>query len=716
MENREITTVTGRLVKTKMRDHQSGFTVFELRSGTQTHTCKGYILRTVPGLLMKASGTWKETKFGIHLECTSVEEVTNDIRSIVEYLQTIPGVGSVTAERIAEEFGENIYFEIECSPDAVERLMGIKGITPQKAEEIAKHVRETSQQRKLWEVLSKYEGTSYVATMKIFKAYGEESLERFRKDPYTAGSIAGLSFSLCDEIAQNEGIYPSEGVRVEAAVRITLSEAAGKGHTFLPYNELMAKCRRKLDRGNGTFADSVTAMLVDVSFQKGSKGPLIRERNCCYLRHLWYAELNTARYIKRLIEKGRKTDYDVEELYAYAEKVCGVTYAPQQRDAFSLYKDGGVCVITGGPGTGKTTLVKGLLAAYEMLHPDHMIKLAAPTGRASQRMKEATGREAVTIHRLLEFRPFNDVLVHKNADDPIQADMLVLDESSMLDIELSEKLFAAIKPGTTVLIIGDINQLPAVGAGNVLHNLIYSGTVPVVSLTKIHRQAEESLIIKNAMKISDGHSNLVSGPDFEIITIDDDKIANNVNEKFLENYIKGEVFSCQALCPARKKTPGSTTNVSYLNGVLQKSINNDGSGLRYGSSMYRVNDKVMLMRNNYDVGYFNGDVGTVIAVTDVSLIIKVEDMEIELKEELLDDVSLSYSTTVHKSQGSEYDTAIVIMPSSPRVMLQRNLLYTAITRAKSKVVLIASKGSIDYAVSKNDAIKRHSNLIGRLRA
>ena len=707
-------TIIGRLVRQRMRDFQSGFTIFDLRSGAKTYTCKGCVLRPSIGLLLEVTGTWKETSYGIQLVDCEVKELTNDLRSITEYLQTIPGVGPRTSESIAATFGESFYAAVD-RPDAIDVLSKVQGMTPDRAKEIIKHIRATSQQRKLWEMFSKYEGATFSAMTKIFKAYGDEALEQFKADPYIVGGHAGLPFSVCDEIAKNEGIKTSDKARTGAAVRTALQSAASAGHTFVPYAELMESCKKLLYGKISAYDDGVAVPVIDLSMDANTRATVSRERDDCYLRHLLNAERNTANYINKLMSKAKKTEGNIDALCKLAEKVCKVKYEQQQKEAFKLLLHGGVGIITGGPGTGKTTVIKGLLAAFDAMYPNGTVKLAAPTGRASQRMKEATGKEATTIHRLLEFKPFNGALGHKGPNDPIDADALIVDEGSMLTIELAEILFSAVKPGTLVIVVGDIDQLPAVGAGNVLHDMIHCGTIPVVALTKTHRQAENSTIIRNAEKISEGRDQLYNAPDFEIIKADDTSIADIVVKKFMEYYDPQDVFSSQVLCPMRKKANGSTTNSNYLNEALQTAINGDGTGLRFGGTVFREGDKVMLMRNNYDVGYFNGDIGVITEVTDRSVIVKVETEEIELEEDLLEDLSLSYSTTIHKSQGSEYDTAIVVMPSNPKNMLQRNLLYTAVTRAKKKVVLIAAPGSVGTAVSRKDAAKRNSNLIKRLR-
>ncbi|NLT13477.1 MAG: AAA family ATPase, partial [Clostridiales bacterium] len=499
-----------------------------------------------------------------------------------------------------------------------------------------------------------------------------------------------------------------------AAARYLLRLQANKGDTYAEFPALIRGVREFL--AYAPEYEAVASAIMNGFINDGLEGCVVDKcgtKYSVYLKSLYWNEVNTTNAIRRLMRTARPVDCNPEELCAYAEKICGVKYAEQQREAFQLLKTGGVGIITGGPGTGKTTVIKGLLAAYQKMFPDRVIKLCAPTGRASQRMKEATGREATTIHRLLEYKPFENTATYKNGANPIDADFLFVDEGSMISIDVADLLFSAIRSGTTVLIAGDIDQLPSVGTGNVLNDLIESGVIPVIALKKTHRQAEGSVIIDNAKKIREGYSNLSACDDFEIFVRDDDEIPDVIEEQFLKYYKTEDVFSAQVLVPARKR---QGTGAKDINKRLQAIINTSSKGLTYSDTTFKTGDKVMLMRNNYTAedAYFNGDVGVVLSTDETGLDLLIDGQKIRIDESQLNDVSLAYATTIHKSQGSEYDVAICVMPSEPSIMLQRNLLYTAITRAKKKVILIAAPNAIDRAVFTRDSVKRQSLLVDRL--
>lgn len=706
-------TFTGRLVKTRMRDYQSGFAIFDLRDSAQTVTCKGHMMPVPSGALLQASGVWMDDpKWGRQLTGCVVYEI-HDRDSIAEYLCSIGGIGPKLAETIISEFGEDFYAEME-KPGAAERLSAIRQITNEMAAEIVAYVKNTQRQRRLWELLSKHGVTSFSAVLKIFRKHGENAYDVFKRNPYAVGLRAGLSFASCDAIAIGEGLPPSASIRLKAAALAAANSATSNGHSYLDYGALVSLSLKKLNPRSGLYGKEISAPAVDLALNALLGDELVKEGEAVYLVKIRKAEMETASMIRTLLNSAVGCSCDPGELCKFAEGVLGVTYADKQRDAFALLAKGGPCIITGGPGTGKTTVLKGLLAAYEKLHPKGRIKLCAPTGRASQRMKEVTGREATTVHRLLEYRPYGTEVTHKNRNDPIEADLLVIDEGSMLNIETASLLFQAIRPGATVIICGDANQLPAVGAGNVLHDLIKSGMVPVVALTKTHRQAEGSAIIANAGKIESGVTTLITKDNFEIIEVEDGEMPAIIKRELAKHHDPKDIFSCQVLTPARKKAPNSVTNSTSLNDAIQAEINPSGASIRFGDAIFRVGDKIMTMRNNYEGGYYNGDVGVVKAIADSSITVEIDGNDITIEQYLFDDVSLAYATTVHKSQGSEYKTVIVVLPSSPKNMLQRNLFYTAVTRAKEKVVLIAATNSISTAINNKNAIRRNSKLIERI--
>jgi exodeoxyribonuclease V alpha subunit len=709
MKEELMQTKIGRLDTVVSRDLKNGYTVFVLRTGVEeTVTCTGYLLDVSIGDTYEVAGEPETDKYGEHIKASEIKKLYNRV-TMLKYLTSIPHIGETTAGRILDEFGESLYTEIH-NKESIERLEALKGLNKEKAAAIVKHVRNDEQIRKLWEILGKYINSSYSVVQKFRKQYGNEAYQKFMKQPYETGMTIGLTYQTIDKIVHSEGIDVTNKMRVRAAIRGILQYAEQSGHTFLPYPELLYTAHRWL-KTDGVEGRDISLPIVHIHLTNDCEF-VYRDGDFCYLRYNYDIERRLADRIKKLNEYAKKIDCDPELLCKEAESVHGIKYADKQRDAFRLLGDGGISVITGGPGTGKTEVLKGLIYAYRRLNPGSVIKLAAPTGRASQRMKEVTGEPAQTVHRLLEFKQNGANVTHKDSSDPIDADMLVIDETSMLTLALTEKLLAAVKMGTAVLLLGDIDQLPAIGAGNVLCDLIDSGTISTVKLTKTYRQDELSNITKNKIMVREGQTALISGNDFEVIEVDEDKLTAEVNKKFSQYYDKEDIYSCQVLSPIkRRQLPASTMQ---LNGKIQDAVNNEIKQLSYGGVIYKVGDKIMLTRNNYDEGYFNGDLGSVIDITKFSITVQVGELIVVLADELLDDISLAYATTIHKSQGSEYDTVIVALPPTPRNMLQRCLLYTAITRAKKKVVVVTTKGTLGTAIRNNSAMNRYSFLVERL--
>lgn len=709
----DYVTQSGQFIRVVMRDYQSGYTVFKiLTEDNQMTCCTGNIVLPCNHMKVNVTGYWADTKYGRQLVDCTVEEVRTDKSGMLEYLCEIPGVGKTIASYLIETYGEQLY-DIILRDNARSILSSTPGISTKRVDDIIRYVKGTEEQRKLFGFLKKH-GGSYAASVKIYKACGPKSMTKLFENPYYVGYKAGLDFRICDSIAKETNCLSYGSVRMGAAVRHLLKNQTSGGDTYALLSDLVKSVREFL--GYAPEFEAISSAILNGHIADGLEGCVVEKgekSSNVFLRSLYYNEVRTAYAVRRLMKTAVRTECDPEALCSYAEKVCGVSYAEQQRKAFELLRTGGFGIITGGPGTGKTTVIKGLLAAYEKLYPKKIIRLCAPTGRASQRMKEATGREATTIHRLLEYKPYEDTATCKNEADPINADFLFVDEGSMISIDVADMLFSAIRSGTIVLIAGDVDQLPSVGAGNVLRDIIASGVVPVIALTKTHRQADGSLIISNAKKIREGDSRLETGPDFEILTCSDDEIPDVVQVQFMKYHKKDDVFALQILAPSRKR---AGTGTKAINKQIQSAINPTAKGITYSDTTFRGGDKVMLMRNNYtgDDAYYNGDVGSVLAVSADGLDLLIDGTVVHVDESQMDDVSLAYATTIHKSQGSEYEVVICVMPSEPANMLQRNLLYTAITRAKKKAILIVAPGAIAKAVFTADVAKRKSMLIQRL--
>lgn len=645
-------------------------------------------------------------KWGDYTVVDKWELVFSTIESGVDFLSIGLGLPIKDAEKIVDLCHGNLYRHLVLE-DGIAFLKSV-GMTEQAALILTDKVKSMVVQKEILDFLTPY-GGNYTTMKKIFHVYGTDSLRTIKANPYVMTDY-GWRIDQADAIAKSLGIGAISDIRLDAVVRAILKAEKMAGHTYALPEQIVAyqdKIR------NNVFPDKITGAML-LAHVKQDK--IQRCYNSYYLKKLYFAEVNTAKQILRLQNHREELEFD-DAVIDLIEAECGIKYAPQQREAFTLLKHTGVAILTGGPGTGKTTSINGLLMAYERQHPNAVIKLCAPTGRAAQRITESTGREAETIHRLLEYRPFGNTLdVGHNKDNPINADVLVVDESSMLDIELASLFFDAIRNDTLVLIVGDINQLPSVGAGDVLHDMIKSGVIPTVQLKTVYRQAGTSPIVANANAINEGKKNFITNDDFKIDFYDSDsEIANAIENYLKENYDETNPFGIQVLVPSRVGDAG----LNVLNTRLQAILNPRSGGVQYGKNTFKIGDKIILTQNNYTEGYFNGDIGKVIDIDESLGAVTIETFGPEsktliLSKELLDDLMLAYAMTIHKSQGSEFPEVIVVMPSRPASMLKRNLFYTGVTRAKKKVWVTACKGSIEKALKNTDTGQRRTNLISRL--
>ena len=561
----------------------------------------------------------------------------------------------------------------------------------------------------MFSLISKHGGT-YSVVPKIYKEYGSKSIEMLQNDPYGVGIHFGIPFSVVDSIARDAGIKALSSIRTIGAISYTLRRALSNGHCFLYYGDAFREALRLINVKGGEYQENITTACVYNALLDKKHFKIEGEK--VYLKDVYYDEVKTANAIRRLIKDAIPiAGYSQDSLVEFAEKEIGCCYADQQKESFGLLLKGGVGIITGGPGTGKSTVVKGLLSAYRSIYPDNVIKLCAPTGRAAQRMKEVCQMPATTIHKLLEYRPYGDVITCRNETNPIDVDLLVVDECSMISLDIAVLLFSAIRSGTQVILCGDVNQLPSVNAGNVLKDMIDSGSVPTVMLTKTYRQASGSAIITNANRIQCGLSTMATGEDFHVVITDDEKIPSVVQSLFKKYNNPNDAFALQVLTPGRRKWASASHELSK---ALQSTYTFNGAVLRYGDIVFHCGDKVMFTKNNYDKGYYNGDIGIIKEITDNEMQVEVDGQRLDVGEECIEDIILAYSVTIHKSQGSEYTTAIVVLPSQPANMLQRNLLYTGVTRAKKQCILVAARGTIKTAVGNKDCMKRNSSLAERL--
>ena len=709
----------------------------------------GNLLDANVGSVLLVEGNWKvDTKYGKQFLAENWEEtLPATVYGMEKYLGSglIKGVGPKFAKRIVQKFGVDTFTVIE---DNIELLIEVEGIGNKRIQMIAESWLKQKEIKNIMLFLQEHQvSTSYAA--KIFKQYGNDSIAVMKENPYKlADDIWGIGFKTADQIAMKLGFGKESFVRLRSGLMYTLSELSNDGHVFAERQQLIDKAKELLEASDETVIMTMDEML--------KKEELILERNISktdeegnpvtpiYLPPFYYAEVGVASKLKkladspagdklysRLMEARQKSgnnelSVDIESI----QKKTGMSYDDIQADAIRQAATAKVMVLTGGPGTGKTTTTHGIISAYKAY--GLKILLAAPTGRAAKRMTEATGMEAKTIHRLLECKPPEGY--QKNEENPLEGYVLIIDECSMIDIILMNSLLKAIPPTMRLIMVGDIDQLPSVGAGNVLRDIIDSMAFPVIRLTRIFRQAQSSRIVMNAHRINEGKMpDISNGRDTDFFFMeneDADAVAGEIVklvQKNLPNYYHVESSQIQVLTPMQRGVVGATN----LNLALQEALNPAdeeifirGRGkvmmpkpcLRRSGYVFRADDKVMQIKNNYDKEVFNGDIGIIESVndTDRTLTVNFDDRSIEYDVTELDELVHAYATTIHKAQGSEYPIVVMPVLMNHYIMLQRNLIYTGITRAKKILVIVGTKKALSYAVRNVTVTKRNTLLKERL--
>lgn len=671
-------------------------------------TLVGNLLEVPVGSVLLCEGDWKvDKRFGSQFVCQSWEEVMPATAyGIEKYLGSglVKGIGPKFAQLIVRQFGLDTIEVIETD---IQRLYEVPGIGKKRVEKIRESWEKQKDIKNVMLFLQGY-GVSTAYAAKIYRQYGKESIDKVKENPYRlADDIWGIGFKTADGIANKMGYEKNDIRRCQSGIIYTLNQLANEGHVFAEEEQLVKAALDLLEAEEEPIRAALTNMIQTEEVKM--------EEEAIYLPPFYFAEVGTANRLLALVE-GQEKELFIRPMDLQAlSKETGVEYDEVQLQAIEEAIRSKVMVLTGGPGTGKTTTTQGVIAALK--HMGMRILLAAPTGRAAKRMSEATGMEAKTIHRLLEFNPKDGY--KRNDENPLEGDALIVDECSMIDIVLMNCLMKAVPCSMRVVFVGDIDQLPSVGAGNVLRDLIDSKKIPVIRLTRIFRQAQTSRIVMSAHAINQGRFPDISNgkeTDFFFIQQEDaekaaEDIVNLVKNRLPKAYSQ-KTSQIQVLTPMQRGVVGAAN----LNMALQNALNPSPTALNRGGYSFRQGDRVMQLRNNYDKEVFNGDLGYIESVDteERTLMVNFEDRLVEYEASELDELTLAYATTIHKSQGSEYPIVVMPVLMTHYVMLQRNLIYTGITRAKKICVLIGSKKALSFAIRNMSVLKRNSKLKERL--
>ena len=701
---------------------ENGYTVLKcaVKNYSDLVTVVGTMPDTHVGSVLSLEGMWKmDAKYGRQFSVIKFEEMLPaTVYGIEKYLGSglVKGVGPKFAKRIVEKFGKDTLDVIEDTP---EELLKVSGIGKVRVDRIKISWQEQKEIKNIMLFLQNNDVSTSHAT-KIFKTYGSESIAIVKENPYRlAEDIWGIGFKTADAIAQKMGIDKGKFVRLRSGIFYTLNRLAEDGHCFATRNQLIVKAQELLEVEEPELEITLDEMLRTNDVIQDQE-IIVSEKNsqtAIYLPPYYFAESGCAKRLIRLISCGQGCKADPEEILQKVVSQSSIIYDDIQLEAVKTAISSKVMVLTGGPGTGKTTTTLGIIAAYKQA--GCRIILAAPTGRAAKRMSEATGMEAKTIHRLLEYKPPEGY--QKNEEKQLEGDVLILDECSMIDVMLMYNLLKAMPEHMSLILVGDIDQLPSVGAGNVLRDVIDSGRVPVVRLTRIFRQAQGSRIIMNAHRINKGENIDMRGgkdSDFFFATKQTnqevvDTVVQYCKTNLPRYYHVDPLQDIQVLTPMQRGECGAVN----LNQVLQEAINPSKIFLKRGGTQYRLNDKVMQIRNDYDKEVFNGDIGIITRVDmeERELKVRFDDRDVVYDVTELDELSLAYAVTIHKSQGSEYPIVVMPFTMSHFVMLQRNLLYTGVTRAKKILVLVGEKRAVYYAIKNETTTCRNTGLAQRLK-
>jgi exodeoxyribonuclease V alpha subunit len=719
------------------QNDENGYAIARIKDRDETVTIVGYIPYLSEGQSLKLIGEWTaHPTFGQQFKVQSWEELLPDsVKGIERYLASgvISGIGPVTAKKIVDKFGVDT---LDILDKDISRLKEIEGIGKKKIEVISESFSKQHEVRNIMIFLQNY-GISPNQCGKIYKRFGSDSIRVVRENPYIlTEEVAGIGFKTADKIARSLGIDENSAFRIESGIKYIINQFCALGNTYMPKEKLVKNCVDTL----GVTQQEIDEGIYSCAMEGKIKVENIEEESCVYTLPYYYCELGvTKKIIEITLNEYEPVDIDVEAEIKAFEKNRGVSFAPSQKEAIKAAFDNGVEIITGGPGTGKTTIINCIAEIFEKA--EMKILLGAPTGRAAKRMSEATGREAKTIHRLLEMGVSDgedEMMFSRGENAPLECDVLIVDEASMIDIMLMHNLLKAVTQGTRIIIVGDVDQLPSVGPGNVLRDFIESGWIKVIRLKEIFRQSKESMIIVNAHRINEGEMPVINARDNDFYFIKEDdqgRILNTLVDllrkrlpAFNKNWDPNK--NIQILSPMRKGILG----ISNLNIRLQEILNPpapEKTEKECKEVVFRVGDKVMQTKNNYSlkwtrvsgvgdeegVGIFNGDMGYIDEIDEdenTVTIIFDEERKVVYDSMYIEEIDLAYAITIHKSQGSEFPVVVIPVFPGPPMLMNRNLLYTGITRAKQMVVIVGSQKSLSAMVSNNRSFERYSMLKWRI--
>ncbi len=726
MEQNKILQITGTVEDIIYRNNENGYSVVDVEVKDDIITATGILPTLETGMEVRLFGCYKShPSYGLQFAVETFEQtIPTSVRGILKYLSSgaVKGVGFATANNLIKAFGDKTLEVMENEP---ERVAKIRGISLSKAQEFSKQLKENFGIRELMLYLSQFNITAHSA-VKIYKFFGDKSLEYIKENPYNlCDSGLNVSFETADLIAKKQENPIDEKCRIRAGIVHVLRHNKLNGHTCLPQNRLITTTSNFLEVDEEKTESALNDMVYDRSLMREK----FEDKEFIFLPELHRAENFIAARIKLILSFPAAKFKNTEELIEKIEKTDGISYAQRQKEAIKAAMEKGFLILTGGPGTGKTTTLNAIIKLLEQ--NGQKVLLAAPTGRASQRMSEVTGKEAKTIHRLLEvaYDSEDKLIFKKNEKNLLKCDALIVDEVSMVDSLLFASLMEALAFGTRLILVGDSNQLPSVGPGNVLGCLIESQALPYVELTEIFRQSMESTIVTNAHKIMEGKLPDISRHDSDFFFLPTNNASNTSSlvvdlftRRLVNSYGYSPVDDIQILCPGRKGLVGATE----LNRELQSKLNPyspEKQEIKFGQKILRIGDKVMQNRNNYDIlytkdtgepgaGIFNGDIGTITEINrkNQSIKIKFDDKTAVYDYDASQDIELSYATTIHKSQGNEFEAVIIPLFHTPPQLCYRNLLYTGVTRAKKLLIIVGDKSIIAAMAKSNKRNGRYSGL------